>query len=215
MTSTRTAEELRQDLTGGLAQAIAAKGYAATTIADIVMHARVSKRTFYEHFADKEACLMALYEQGCGQLLAVVRDAAEAGGRPWKEMINNGVTAYLTALESMPAVTRTLLVEIQAAGPKAFRLRQQMQRRFADALVEVVEGARAADPAVPALSPLLAIALVGGVHEMMLQVSDPYTGAGPSWTSLTPAVDELVYAILTNPWRESGGMIGRPDELQD
>jgi AcrR family transcriptional regulator len=215
MTSTRTVEELRQDLTGGLAEAIAAKGYAATTIADIVMHARVSKRTFYEHFADKEACLMALYAQGCEQLLAVVRNAAAGGGRPWKELINNGVTAYLNALEGLPAVTRTLLVEIQAAGPKAFRLRQQMQRRFADALVEVVEEARAADPAIPALSPLLAIALVGGVHEMMLQVSDPYTGAGPSFTSLTPAVDELVYAILTNPWSASDGMIGRTEGLQD
>src|SRR5258708_4491411 len=132
MTSTRTAEELRQDLTGGLAESIAGKGYAATTIADIVMHARVSKRTFYEHFADKEACLMALYEQGCGQLLAVVRSAAGEGAQAgegrggWKELINKGVTAYLNALESMPAVTRTLLVEIQAAGPKAFRLRQQM-----------------------------------------------------------------------------------------
>ncbi|WP_432829038.1 TetR/AcrR family transcriptional regulator [Dactylosporangium sp. CA-092794] len=201
MTSTRTAEELRHDLTGGLAEAIAAKGYAATTIADIVMHARVSKRTFYEHFADKEACLMALYEQGCEQLLEVVRGAAGAGGRPWREMVNDGVTAYLTAMEGMPATTRTLLVEIQAAGPKAFRLHQRMQRRFADTLVEVVEGARAADPSIPPLAPLLAIALVGGVHEMMMQVCDPYTGAGQSFTSLTPAVDELVYAILTNPWK--------------
>ncbi|GAA1519375.1 TetR/AcrR family transcriptional regulator [Dactylosporangium maewongense] len=204
MTSTRTAEEVREALTGGLAAAIADKGYAATTIADVVMHARVSKRTFYEHFTDKESCLMALYEQGCVHLLAVVRSAAGGGGGSWKAMVNHGVTAYLNALESMPAVTRTLLVEIQAAGPKAYRLRQQMQRRFADTLVEVVDAARAADPAIPELSQLLAIALVGGVHEMMLQVSDPYTGAGPSFTSLAPAVDELVYAILTNPW--SAGM---------
>ena len=147
---------------------------------------------------------MALYEQGCVHLLAVVRSAATSGGASWKAMINDGVTAYLNALESMPAVTRTLLVEIQAAGPQAYRLRQQMQRRFADTLVEVVDAARAADPAIPKLSQLLAIALVGGVHEMMLQVSDPYTGAGPSFTSLTPAVDQLVYAILTNPW--SAGM---------
>ena len=201
MTSTRTAEEVREALTGGLAAAIADKGYAATTIADIVMHARVSKRTFYEHFTDKEACLMALYEQGCHYLLAVVSSAATQGGNTsWKAMVNDGVTAYLNALEGMPAVTRTLLVEIQAAGPKAYRLRQQMQRRFADTLVEVVDSARAADPAIPKLSQLLAIALVGGVHEMMLQVSDPYTGAGPSFTSLATAVDELVYAILTNPW---------------
>ena len=199
-TSTRTAEELREHLTGGLAASIAGKGYAATTIADVVMHARVSKRTFYEHFADKETCLMALYEQGCERLLAVVRDAAGGGQKPWKELVSDGVTAYLNALEDMPAVSRTLLVEIQAAGPNAYRLRQQMQRRFADTLVQVVDEARAADPAIPRLSHLLAIALVGGVHEMMLQVSDPYTGAGLSFTSLAPAVDELVYAILTNPW---------------
>jgi AcrR family transcriptional regulator len=206
MTSTRTGAEVREALTGGLAAAIADKGYAATTIADVVMHARVSKRTFYEHFADKEACLMALYEQGCDYLLAVVRSAAmnSSSSTSWKAMVNHGVTAYLNALEGMPAVTRTLLVEIQAAGPKAYRLRQQMQRQFADTLVEVVDAARAADPAIPKLSQLLAIALVGGVHEMMLQVSDPYTGAGASFTSLATAVDELVYAILTNPW--SAGM---------
>ncbi len=214
MTSTRTAVEVREALTGGLAAAIADKGYAATTIADVVMHARVSKRTFYEHFTDKEACLMALYEQGCVHLLAVVRGVVtrepgkrstrENSGGGWKALVNDGVTAYLNALESMPAVTRTLLVEIQAAGPKAYRLRQQMQRRFADTLVEVVDAARAADPAIPKLSQLLAIALVGGVHEMMLQVSDPYTGGGASFTSLAQAVDELVYAILTNPW--SAGM---------
>ncbi|GAB3858255.1 TetR/AcrR family transcriptional regulator [Dactylosporangium cerinum] len=205
MTSTRTGAEVREALTGGLAAAIADKGYAATTIADVVMHARVSKRTFYEHFTDKEACLMALYEQGCDYLLAVVRSAAtDSKSTSWKAMVNHGVTAYLTALEGMPAVTRTLLVEIQAAGPKAYRLRQQMQRRFADTLVEVVDAARAADPAIPELSQLLAIALVGGVHEMMLQVCDPYTGAGVEFTSLATAVDELVYAILTNPW--SAGM---------
>src|ERR1700755_2687291 len=130
MTNARTDEELRDGLTGGLATAIAAKGYAATTIADIVMHARVSKRTFYEHFADKESCLMALYEQGCEHLIAVVRGAAGDPQRPFGELVNDGVRAYLDALEKMPAVTRTLLVEIQAAGPKAYRLRQQMQRRF-------------------------------------------------------------------------------------
>ena len=99
---------------------------------------------------------MALYEQGCVYLLAVVRSAATGtnsgedsnSGKSWKAMVNHGVTAYLNALEGMPAVTRTLLVEIQAAGPKAYRLRQQMQRRFADTLVEVVDAARAADPVV-------------------------------------------------------------------
>ena len=44
---------------GGRA-AVAGKGYAATTIADIVREASVSRRTFYEHFQAKSECLIAL-----------------------------------------------------------------------------------------------------------------------------------------------------------
>ncbi|REM69108.1 TetR/AcrR family transcriptional regulator, partial [Mycobacterium tuberculosis] len=46
----------------GMAHAVAAKGYAETTIADIVREAAVSRRTFYEHFSTKTECLIALYE---------------------------------------------------------------------------------------------------------------------------------------------------------
>ena len=68
----------RARLTAGLADAIAEKGYAAATIADVVRHARVSKRTFYEHFADKEACFLALYSESSDELLALI---ARRGGR--------------------------------------------------------------------------------------------------------------------------------------
>jgi len=194
MTSTRTAEELRQDLTGGLADAITDKGYAATTIADIVARARVSKRTFYEHFADKEACLMALYEQSSDQLLAVVEHAVQDAPTA-ADAIRDGVNAYLAGLQAMPTVARTLLVEIQAAGPSAFQLRQRMLRRFADQLVALV----AKSPELPPLAPDLAIALVGGINELTLQVVDPYTAADGSFTALTATVEKLVHAVLSAP----------------
>src|ERR1700712_1018447 len=117
----RTAEGLRGDLMSGLAAAVAEKGYAASTIADIVAHARVSKRTFYEHFADKEECLMALYADACDGLMAVLRSAGSPAPR-WPERVQVAVAAYLSTLESLPAVTRALLVETQAAGPRAYRL---------------------------------------------------------------------------------------------
>ena len=63
-------------LTAGLAASIAEKGYAATTIADVVRHARVSKRTFYEHFADKEACFLALYSETTDALLELIGRAS-------------------------------------------------------------------------------------------------------------------------------------------
>src|ERR1700712_3232206 len=92
----RTAEGLRGDLMSGLAAAVAEKGYAASTIADIVTHARVSKRTFYEHFADKEECLMAIYAQGCQQLTRVLATAGAATrDAPWQQVVHSTVTAYL------------------------------------------------------------------------------------------------------------------------
>ena len=69
----------RARLTGGLATAIAEKGYGAATIADVVRVARVSKRTFYEHFADKEACFLALYAETTEELLELISNAAATG----------------------------------------------------------------------------------------------------------------------------------------
>jgi len=50
----------RQHIVTGLAAVAMSKGYAATTIADIVSTAHVSKGTFYEHFDDKEAVYLEL-----------------------------------------------------------------------------------------------------------------------------------------------------------
>ena len=194
MAVTRTAADLRRDLANGLAAAITDKGYAATTIADIVARARVSKRTFYEHFGDKEACLMALYEQSSDQLMADVEQAVREAPTA-ATAIRDGVSAYLAGLQSMPTVARTLLVEIQAAGPSAFQLRQRMLRRFADQLVALV----AKSPELPPLAPDLAIALVGGINELTLQVVDPYAAADGSFTALTATVEKLVHAVLSAP----------------
>jgi AcrR family transcriptional regulator len=192
---------VRTDLTHGLAAAVSEKGYAASTIADIVAHARVSKRTFYEHFADKEECLMALYADACDQLMSVLR-AAGSADQPWRERVRVAVTAYLSTLECLPAVNRMLLVEMQAAGPRAYRLRQEKQREFADALVAIVEEGRPANPEIRPLSQALAIALVGGLNELLMQAIDPYAQAHPSAvpvSTLNDTVIQLVSAVLTYP----------------
>ncbi|NJC85082.1 TetR/AcrR family transcriptional regulator [Planosporangium mesophilum] len=197
VSTVRAAAQVRADLISGLATAVSEKGYAASTIADIVAHARVSKRTFYEHFSDKEECLMALYRDSCDQLMMVLREAGSPA-EPWRERIRVAATAYLSTLESLPAVYRTLLVEMQAAGPRAYRLRQEKQRRFADTLVEIVEGGRPANPELPPLSPAVAVALVGGLNELLLQAVDPYPGGiSTPLTSLNDTVVDLVTAVLT------------------
>ena len=87
----------RLRLLEGMAAAVNEKGYAATTIADVVRHSRVSKRTFYEHFADREACFLACYAHGSELALGAVAAAAGRGG-PWPERVRAATRAYLAIL---------------------------------------------------------------------------------------------------------------------
>ena len=48
----------RGRMIAAMAETVAAKGYAATTVADVVARAGVSRKTFYEHFADREECFL-------------------------------------------------------------------------------------------------------------------------------------------------------------
>src|SRR4051794_9372552 len=123
----------RARLVEGLAASITEKGYAATTIADVVRHARVSKRTFYEHFADKEACFLALYSETSDELLRVIADAA-SGDRSWPGRLAAAARAYFERLAGEPALIRAALVDIQAAGSRAREMRRDVQRRYAELL---------------------------------------------------------------------------------
>jgi len=193
MSAPRTAADIRASLELALANAVAEKGYAATTIADIVANARVSKRTFYEHFADKEECLMALYGDACARIMAVLRATGNAD-QPWPDQIRALVDAYLATLDAM--VNRALVVEMQAAGVRAYRMRQRMQRDFAQTLVDVVEQARATNPRITPLTPPLALALCGGINELMLDVVGPSGEPGGDFAGLRDPVVALFAAVV-------------------
>ena len=122
----------RARLTEGLAAAIAEKGYAAVTIADVVRAARVSKRTFYEHFPDKESCFLALYAETTDELLELIAGATAAAQGSWEERIGAAARAYFDRVASEPELIRAALLEIQAAGPRARVLRREVQRRYAE-----------------------------------------------------------------------------------
>jgi len=198
-TATRTDESIRRDLIGALASCVAEKGYASTTIADIVALARVSKRTFYEHFGSKEECLLALYEHVTSRLMDIVRSSGNVRQR-FPKQIADGTAAFLSALDSMPEFTRTLLVEMQGAGERAFRMRQETLRGFARTIVEMVEAGRAANPDLRRLSMARALAIVGGINELLLQAIDPYVGPSKMdrpFSALYDDVVVLISAILT------------------
>src|SRR5437870_5361711 len=74
----------RRRLHDGAVAAVAEKGYAATTVADIIASAGVSRSTFYEHFTDKEHCVLSAYDEGAEQQFAEVMEAgADADADPF------------------------------------------------------------------------------------------------------------------------------------
>jgi AcrR family transcriptional regulator len=153
-------EEVHQHhsrLLQGMAEAAARKGYADTTIADIVREASVSRRTFYEHFATKADCLIALYEAASHNALKVLREAIDPS-HGWEQQVERGLGAYLACMASNPVLVRTLFVEILGLGPQGLAARRRVNQAIADYMLAVVP-----------MPPELAMAVVGGVHELVLQ----------------------------------------------
>ena len=99
---------------------VAAKGYAAMTIGDLTKEAGVSCTTFYQLYPDKEACVLAAYDNAVEVLVRRVLSAHEAE-REWPERAAAGLTALLALLAAEPDLARLSLVDIGNAGPGAQR----------------------------------------------------------------------------------------------
>src|SRR3954466_6897726 len=80
-----------------MAETMARKGYAATSVSEVLRAAAVSRETFYEQFSSKEDCFVAAFEAAVQGVLGKVRDAPGAGGSPL-ERFEGGLRAYLDAL---------------------------------------------------------------------------------------------------------------------
>ena len=156
-------------LVDAMAQVVAEKGYPATTVADVVERAGVSRRTFYEQFPDKEACFLAAYDVGLVAVLARIRDAVETGspGAGWRERARAGVEAFLALLASEPAFARALQLEILTAGPAALERRAGMLMMFSGVWRNVHDQARAEEPSLPALPDEVFTILTAGLEELI------------------------------------------------
>ncbi len=137
-----TTQEHRARLLRGMAQAVAGKGYADTTIGDIVRVASVSRRTFYEHFGDKAECLVALYEAASRNALRVLRESIDPA-QEWEQQVEGAIRAYLDCLARNPVLLRTLFIEILGLGPEGLESRRAMHREIADFLLELINAGAA------------------------------------------------------------------------
>jgi AcrR family transcriptional regulator len=159
----------RERLIEAMATSIAERGYRATTVADVVRIARTSRRNFYEHFADREACFLALFEQAndamMGQIAAAVDPAA-----PLERQVDTALAAYLDNVTSQPELYRSFVRELPGLGQAGSEKQLAVIERFAQMLVALVESGRSAQPELGArpLSMEMAVIIVGGLRELMV-----------------------------------------------
>lgn len=182
----------------GMAHAVAAKGYAETTIADIVREAAVSRRTFYEHFSTKTECLIALYETASRLALQAVSEAFDPV-QPWHAQVEQAMTAYFDYLAQDPVLLRTLFVEILGLGMPGLVVRRRVNDEIANFIqVAINSGGSTEGPAVH-LTSEMAMTVVGGINELVLQAIEQ-DRAGDLRELVVPAT-RLVRAVAAESQR--------------
>jgi AcrR family transcriptional regulator len=133
LTRKQVAANQRRRLLEGMIDAIGAKGYSATTVSDVIKRAGVSRKAFYEHFANTEECFLATYDS-----IAANGQGAIASAFSRTQGLPDSVQATLEELFELatarPNALRVLMVEIGAAGPAGIERREQLVVRFEEFL---------------------------------------------------------------------------------
>jgi len=124
----------RARLLNAMAEVVTEEGLGAASVANVVAHAGVSRRTFYELFADREECFLAAFDHAIALASAAVLPEYEGAGE-WRERMRAGLLALLGFLDEEPDLGALCVVHSLGAGPVALERR----REIVDALIAAVE----------------------------------------------------------------------------
>jgi AcrR family transcriptional regulator len=185
----------RGRLLDAMARAVAEKGYAAATVADVVAIAGVSRRTFYEQFADKESCFLAAYDTGVELVLGRIRLAVDAlPEADWRTRARVGIETFMNVLAEEPAFAWALVVEVIGAGRAALARHAEIMGLFAQVHRKIHDVARREDPTLPELPDVVFATLAGGLEELLREGLQ--SGGAESLPALTDTALEAVVAIF-------------------
>ncbi|HYC82873.1 MAG TPA: TetR/AcrR family transcriptional regulator [Solirubrobacterales bacterium] len=184
----------RRRLLDGLAQAIREKGLKQTNVADIVRNARMSKRTFYECFSEKEECLAALAEDWIESLHRMVEAAVDVEA-PWDVQVDAVIDAFIAAVNRDPALARALTRELPVLSGPRYALWEKDVDLYAELYMELSRGPMMRQAGIQPLSADKAIILIGGLAELI----DRYLRAGRSLTEAAPAMKEAAKQLIGPP----------------
>lgn len=215
------AEIQRSRMLDAALEAIDEVGYAHLTVAQVISRARVSRKTFYDVFADREDCFVAIFDEAVERARRVAAEAFETGDC-WRSGMRAAVAALLEMADEEPQLARLCVVESLAAGDAVLERRARVLAQAA-AGIDLARGAPGAEDPPAATAEFLvggALAILHGrmrdrssgpvsgfQGELMSMIVLPYLGQDA-------AAAELRDACAQHEGRGRAGARPRRDPLQ-
>jgi AcrR family transcriptional regulator len=142
--------------------AVSEKGYRGTTVAEVVARAGVSRTTFYEHFVNKEECMLVTFDLVADEgMRRVERAYGEAEG--WPGRVEAAIRSLFESAIENPGALRLSLLEIAAVGPAGIERREGSLVRYERFLRDALELA----PGAGTTSDVVLRAVTGGLNRVL------------------------------------------------
>jgi AcrR family transcriptional regulator len=161
----------RDRLMRAMGESLMEKGFNKTVVADIVKRARVSRRTFYEEFADRGECFLELCNRSTEVARKVIARAADPA-LPWDEQAERAVDAYFAFMTVEPRLTRATLFEVYALGDRGLEGHREVHHAFTEQMLSLSARARENGSDIRELNYATAAAVVGAIYQLIQMMTD-------------------------------------------
>lgn len=187
----------RRRLLDGMAEAVREHGYREATVADVVRFARTSRRTFYEHFADKQDCFIALLTERNNDMIRQIYATVDPGAS-WRIQVRQAVEAWIAASQRDPSIALAWIRDIPALGDKARQLHRDTGEAFVTLIRNLTMTPEFQSAELHPPSRQMATILYGGYRELIASTVEE----GGDITEIIDVAVETAIALI-GPRRES------------
>lgn len=156
----------RRRLLDGMAVAVRERGYQDSTVADVVRHARTSRRTFYEHFTSKQDCFIALLTERNKETIQQI-DAAVDPHMPWRTQVRQAIEAWIRTSQDDLSITLSWIRVVPALGDDARQLQREVGETFVALIQKLADTTEFAAAGLRPPSRQVATILFGGFRELI------------------------------------------------
>jgi AcrR family transcriptional regulator len=179
-----------------MAASVRERGFARTTVADVVREARVSRRTFYEHFDDLVDCYLALADVA-GERVRHAIAANVSLEVPLRRRLADALDGWWDLMAADPALARSLTLELHLAGDRGVARVRRMTERTGRFLHDLVEQAREQEPELRPLPVDVAMIVAAGIRELVVEALE--VDPERRLPEVRAAAIDLLWAVLTAP----------------